>query len=280
MNIAIIGLGLIGGSLGLSLRKKGWDGEIRGYDLKKENMEEALSLGLVSSIHDSLETTVENADIAVVAVPVKSIPDVVVKISSISKQTIITDVGSVKDFVLKEIQKKIGNKYIKFVPGHPIAGTERSGPSAVEDDLFEGKKVILCQRGFEPVEKMWRFVGAEIEYLAPELHDRIFAAVSHLPHLVAYSLVDAIVMMEEEKDAFFRFVASGFKDFTRIASSDPVMWRDIFLANKKAILQSLIYFRNAIDKMEALIITENEKELEKLLAEAKSARDRAISRIR
>ncbi len=280
MIVTIIGLGLIGGSLGLSLKKRGWDGTIRGFDIDEETRSKALELGLVDEVFTTLEDSVEGADIAVVAVPVRKIPSIIVRIYQVSRNTIITDVGSVKGFIIRQVEKELGNRYVKYVPGHPIAGTEKSGPEAALEDLFEGKRVILCQRGFLPVEEMWKFVGAEIEYIDPETHDKIFVAVSHLPHLVAYALVDAIVQMEEEKDAFLNFVASGFKDFTRIASSDPVMWRDIFLTNKKAILQSLIFFRNAIDRLEALIITEDEERLEKNLADIKHARDRAISRLK
>ncbi len=280
MNVGIIGLGLIGGSLGLALKQRGWEGEIKGYDAKEVHGKKALELGIIDNLAGSLEELVEGADIVVVAVPVRAIPDLIVRVSSISREVIITDVGSVKSYILKEIQKRVGNRYIKYVPGHPIAGTEKSGPGAAEADLFEGKRVVLCQRGFREVEEMWETAGAIVEYLDPETHDKIFAAVSHLPHFVAYSLVEAIVMMEEEKDAFFRFVASGFRDFTRIASSDPVMWRDIFLTNKKAILQSLIFFRNALDKLESLIVMEDEEKLEELLRDIKEVRDRVIKGIK
>ena len=280
MDITIIGLGLIGGSLGLALKSRGWEGKIKGFDENPSHMDEALSLELVDEICQSLDDALEGSDIAVVAVPVKAIPDIVVHIADNFKNIIITDVGSVKKYVLDEISKKIGNRYIKFIPGHPIAGTEKSGPSAALSDLFVDRRVVLCDNRFEEIRRMWEFVGAKVEYLDPETHDKIFGAVSHLPHLVAYALVDAISMMEEEEDAFFRFVASGFRDFTRIASSDPVMWRDIFLTNKKSILQSLIFFRNAIDKLEAQIIMEDEENLEKQLAKAKETRDRAISRMK
>ncbi len=280
MDITIIGLGLIGGSLGLALKSRGWEGKIKGFDENPSHMDEALSLELVDEICQSLDDALEGSDIAVVAVPVKAIPDIVVHIADNFKNIIITDVGSVKKYILDEISKKIGNRYIKFIPGHPIAGTEKSGPSAALSDLFVDRRVVLCDNRFEEIRRMWEFVGAKVEYLDPETHDKIFGAVSHLPHLVAYALVDAISMMEEEEDAFFRFVASGFRDFTRIASSDPVMWRDIFLTNKKSILQSLIFFRNAIDKLEAQIIMEDEENLEKQLAKAKETRDRAISRMK
>jgi len=274
MDIGIIGLGLIGGSLGLSLKNRDWNGRIYGYDINNSYLNKAISLNIIDEKKEKLEDLVNTVSVVVIAVPVSRIAELIKNVAAINSKVIITDVGSVKDSIIKEIDSNIN-----YIPAHPIAGTENSGPEAAIKDLFSEKRIILCKKS-KIIEEMWTFTGGKIEFMDSKKHDTIFAAVSHLPHLIAYSIVDSIVELEEQNDAFFKYIASGFKDFTRIASSDPIMWSDVFIENRENLLFVLDYFKKSIEKLENKIKSHDKENLKNILKEVKMVRDSAIKEMK
>lgn len=244
--MAIIGVGLIGSSIALAARKNGLVDEIYLVDRKPEHRAKAKELKLGDEVFDDPESAIEFADLVILAVPVGQIGKVVEKIAPLLKAgTILTDVGSVKVAVDKAVRGHLP-KDVVWIPGHPIAGTEHSGPEAGFAELFEGRWHILTPReevSMEDTEKLaafWRGMGSDVDVMSPERHDRTMAITSHLPHLIAYTIVGTVAELEEETQSeVLKFSASGFRDFTRIAASDPIMWRDIFLNNKDAVLEML-----------------------------------------
>lgn len=267
--LAIIGVGLIGGSLARALREAGAVGSVVGIGRSRANLDEALSLGICDEITQDALEGVKGADMVFISVPVCAIPGVVAEIAPfLAPGCIVTDGGSVKTAIVRECEALIPAGCY-FVGGHPIAGTEHSGAAASFATLYRGKRCILTPTGhtnpaaLETVARLWRLTGADVCVMEPGHHDRIFAEISHLPHAVAYALVHAVGTADVEGENVLSYTAGGFRDFTRIASSDPVMWRDISLMNREALLASIDGFstslaelRNRIDRSDHAGLTE------------------------
>lgn len=277
--LAIIGVGLIGGSLARALRDTGHVREIVGFGRGLANLQRAIELGVVDRIETSLAAAVRAADMVVIATPVGSMSEVMSAIAPyLAPEAVVTDVGSVKGTVATAARAALGDKLPAFVPGHPIAGTERSGVDASFSSLFVGRRVVLTPlpetrpEALARVHAMWTAAGAEVVSMSVEHHDEVLAATSHLPHLLAYTLVDLLARLEDRREVF-AFAAGGFRDFTRIASSDPVMWRDIALGNQTAIVHMLKEFRGELDGLIKAVAAGDGATLQTVFARAKAARD-------
>ena len=280
--LAIIGIGLIGSSLSLALKQAGAVGQVTGYSRNRKNLEKGLELGVIDSYESSIEASVRDADIVVIAVPLGAMQAVFAELKpALNSTAIITDVGSAKGSVVAAAEAELGELFPRFVPGHPIAGTEKSGVEAGFASLYQNRRVILTPgRQTDPeaiatIEAMWRECGAIIEFLSVEHHDKVLAATSHLPHMLAYALVHYLSGLNDH-DEIFRFAAGGFRDFTRIASSDPVMWRDVCIANGDALVDLIRQYQQELDQVAAAISAEDADELLKLFGKAKSERDSLI----
>ncbi|MFP8965139.1 prephenate dehydrogenase/arogenate dehydrogenase family protein [Pokkaliibacter sp. CJK22405] len=278
-HILFIGLGLIGGSLALALKKKGTSSTLTGFDLKEENCQLALSRGAVDRIADSLESAVREATMIVLAVPVKAMESVLTQIAPFLKENVLlTDVGSTKGNLVSFSRRLFSPMPEGWVPGHPIAGAENSGMSAAKEDLFQRHKVILTPLPESSIEatsmirQVWEMAGAEVLEMAVEHHDEVLAATSHLPHLLAFSLVDTLAKDQENLD-IFRYAAGGFRDFTRIAASDPTMWHDIFLANKSSVLNVLDRFTDDLAVLRKAVETGDSLSMLGVFTRAKAARE-------
>ncbi|NTV94467.1 MAG: prephenate dehydrogenase/arogenate dehydrogenase family protein [Thiobacillus sp.] len=243
--LAILGVGLIGGSLALALKQAGRVGRVVGYGRGRANLDEALALGVIDEIAASPEAAVAGADRVLLAMPVGAMAATFVRIAPhLADHALVTDAGSTKQDVIAAARAGLGARIARFVPGHPIAGAEKSGAAAASGDLYVGRNVILtplpenAPDDVAAIADLWRACGAQIAEMSPVEHDLIFAAVSHLPHLAAFALVDELAG-RPEAELFFRHAGSGFRDFTRIAGSSPAMWRDIALANRQALVAEL-----------------------------------------
>lgn len=278
--LCIIGVGLIGGSLARALRQAGQCKEIIGCSRNTAHLQQAVELGVIDRFTTQMSEAVIDADMVVVAVPLGTTASVFAAIcETLAPNAIITDVGSVKGSVVTTAQQHLGQHLPRFVPAHPIAGTEKSGVAASFASLFERHQVILTplpeteEQAVEKVTTMWTYTGAQVIKMSVAHHDEILAATSHLPHLLAYSLVDTLATMEDRIEVF-RFAASGFRDFTRIASSDPQMWHDICLTNQTAILEALARFSGDLDKLTKAIRQQDGQTIKEIFTRAKVARDR------
>jgi len=283
LRVAIAGVGLIGGSLARALKAAGAAREIIGFSRHAGSLDEALALGVIDRGETAAEA-VGPVDVLVLATPVRAMPGVLERFAPcLDEQTVVTDVGSVKRFVCEAARRQLGEAQRRFVPAHPIAGTERAGVAASFAALFEHRTVILTPGpetdagAVETVAGLWRVAGASVISMSAERHDALLAATSHLPHMVAYALVSCLARHPEAEE-LFDLAAAGFYDFTRIASSDPVMWRDIGLTNSGPLLESLKTFRTELDSLiEALEGADGER-LQQTFAAAKRARDVGLAR--
>ena len=277
--VAIIGGGLIGTSLSLSIKKNNLCDVIKVYDSNievRKKLKERLS---PNEIYESLEDTVFDADLVVLCIPVGSMKEVAKSISKLLKDgCILTDTGSTKNSVIKDVKPYIGQN-IWFIPSHPLAGTENSGPEAGFPELFKGKYWVIVPYYSIPNEVMDNFSkflsgsGAITEIMKPEYHDKILAITSHLPHLIAYTIVGTATDLEDQtKYDVVRFSATGFRDFTRIASSDPIMWRDVFLNNKGAVLEMLQRFTEDLTYLQRAIRWAEGDKLEDLFTKTREIR--------
>lgn len=278
-HLSIIGVGLIGGSLALALKKAGVVEQVTGYARSAAVREEALALGIIDNAADTMAEAVADADVVFVAVPMGAMQSVFEQMAPhLKPQTIITDGGSAKQQVVDAARSALGKAFERFVPGHPIAGTEKSGPSAAFAELYQQHRVVLTpvaetdKAALEKVHNMWRQVGADVFEMTIEHHDSILAATSHLPHLLAFNLVNLLAQREDCNEVL-RYAAGGFRDFSRIASSDAVMWRDICLGNRGAILELLQQYRNGLDLIEKAIREDDGNYLIDIFGRAKQARD-------
>ncbi len=251
-NLSVVGLGLIGGSVALGARERGLARRITAFDTRPEMLEQARAAGVVDRAATSLKSAVRGADLIILAVPVLSIAPLAMEAHALAPRTaVITDVGSTKGTVTAALAA-LPRGGPAFVGGHPIAGTENSGFAAARGDLFEGAPFILTptprtgKRAAALVERFWTGLGSRVYRLSPAEHDRLFALISHLPHLVAYALVGAVYGGVGDAEAIARFSGGGFRDYTRIAASDPVMWRDICLDNREQILHALGLLENEL----------------------------------
>lgn len=276
--IAIFGVGLIGGSFALALKRARAVAHVTGVGRSMASLQHAQELGIIDSIAVDVADAVNGADLVLVSAPVAQTEAILASIKPhLQPGTVVTDAGSTKSDVVAAARKALGGKIAQFVPGHPIAGRELNGPEAAIPDLYIGKKAILTrlpentQADIERVAAAWKHCGAIIHHLTPEDHDRVFAAVSHLPHLLAYALVDDIAR-KPHADLLFQYAASGFRDFTRISGSSPEMWRDISLANQSALLAELDSYMAQLAHMRALLAAGDGKALEAIYANAQHAR--------
>lgn len=283
--VVLIGVGLIGGSFALSLKKAQAVTHIVGLDRHLTSLEAARRLGLIDSFTDDIASAVIDADLIVIATPVAQTTKILSAIyPHLQGHTIVSDVGSTKADVVLAARNSLREKIAQFVPAHPIAGREKNGPEAAIDDLYIGKKVVITRleentdRTVELLAQAWRTCGAIIHHLSPKEHDQVFASVSHLPHLLAYALVDDIAA-KPHADRLFQYAASGFRDFTRIAGSSPEMWRDISLANRDAILEELDSYSVKLNQLRASLVASDSEALEAIYSRAQTARINWISAI-
>lgn len=277
--IGIVGLGLIGGSLALALREAEFVREVWAWDAQSEALETGQARGVIDRAAFSLEELMGTVDIAILAAPVVACGELLpMMMRHRGESTVVTDVASVKGVLCESLEHQDAKNAPFFVPGHPIAGSERSGVSAARGDLFRQHRVILTpleltqDRAIAAVRCMWEAAGAEVSIMDVAEHDAVLAATSHLPHMLAYALVDALTHASHRED-IFRFAAGGFRDFTRIASSDPVMWRDVALTNGSAILQALDAFEAHLLRLREAIESGDAEFLETTFRTAKTARD-------
>ena len=272
-------MGLIGGSVALALKKAGLATHIVGIGRTEKSLNEALDLGVIDSVETNIEAAIQEADLILIAAPVAQTTAILQSIKPhLNKQTVITDAGSTKVDVMACAKTVLGAQFNQFVGGHPIAGAEKSGVSAAMPDLYVGKNVVLTPtsetnlNAVASVTKLWQACGADVSEMTAETHDGIFAAVSHLPHLLAFALVDDIASRPNAAQ-LFSFAASGFRDFTRIAGSHPEMWRDISLANKAALLSELTAFQLELSQLKQLLEHEDGAGLQALFQRASVARN-------
>lgn len=278
--LAIIGVGLIGGSLARVLRQKKACGHIIGFGRNTTHLQAAVNLGVIDEYSLTVASAVRDADVVVLATPLKTTEPLLRSMRGyLSSDVIVTDVGSTKGSVVDAARLTLDDLFPRFVPGHPIAGKEKSGVEASDASLFNSRRVILTPlpetsvQALEKITLMWEIAGAEVVQLDVEKHDEILAATSHLPHMLAYALVDCLAGMQE-RDEIFRFAAGGFADFSRIASSNPQMWHDICFANRKQLLNVLDIFNEYLTDIKTAIFNENSNELLEIFTRAKQTRDR------
>jgi prephenate dehydrogenase len=277
--ICIIGTGLIGGSLALALRQAGFCREIVGAGRTEDTLIKAVELGVINRYETDIPQAVAGADIVVVCVPLGAMRAVFEQIDAgRNERTIVTDAGSAKQSVLRDAEAVFGSDMQHFVAGHPIAGTEQSGVGAAFSTLYQQRRVILTPTeetsaaALDRVRAMWQAAGAEVETMSAEHHDLVLAGTSHLPHLLAFGLVDCLNNLEDI-DEIFRFAAGGFRDFTRIASSDPVMWRDICLSNRDQVMVMMKRYRDEMTKIYRALEQNDGEKLKQVFERAKRVRD-------
>ena len=281
--IAIIGLGLIGGSIGLAVKRFSNEIHLQGFAKSDLTVKTALSRGLVSEAYLDLSQINRDIDLVILATPLSSFASIVKEISPKLKDgCVITDTGSAKSKVIIEIEDILPES-IHFVPGHPIAGTEMSGPEAGFADLFDNRWCVLTPSKRTNLDKLndvkafWENLGAMVEIMDPEYHDKVLAITSHIPHLIAYNIVGtANDLANVNKKEVVKYSAGGFRDFTRIAASDPIMWRDIFINNSDAVLEMLDYFSSDLDKLKAAIEDNDYEYLENFFKKTRNVRKNII----
>jgi len=278
--LVIVGVGLIGGSFALALKQAGAVGRTLGVGRGGRNIRRAMELGIIDAIGAADAATFADADLVLLAVPVGQMRPVMRAIAPLlGAKTVVSDAGSTKEDVVALARRELKAALSRFVPGHPIAGTEKSGAEAAFAGLYRGRRVVLTPlKGTEPgalalVRSAWERCGASVSELPPKEHDQMLAAVSHLPHVLAYALVDQVARHKNAK-RLFSFAAGGFRDFTRIASSHPEMWRDICLANRKALLAELKRYGGELEHVKRMLERGDANALEALFSRARGARER------
>lgn len=277
--LVVVGLGLIGGSFAKGLRASGLCREVVGVDLNPISRARAVELGVTDRCEADLAQACVGADVIQLAVPILAMERVLGQLANLDLgNAIITDVGSAKGTIVRAAQSALPYHLARLVPAHPIAGSERSGVEASNGALFQRHKVILTPLAeTEPaalalVDTLWRALGADVEHMDVERHDEVLAATSHLPHLLAFNLVDSLARRDESLE-IFRYAAGGFRDFTRIAGSDPVMWHDIFQANRDAVLRQLDAYRADLDALRQAVEARDSEELLGVFKRARTARE-------
>lgn len=280
--LCIIGVGLIGGSVARAAREHGLAATIVGVDAGAANLERALAAGVIDQACANVAAGAAGADLVLIAVPVGAVPGVLRELRGVwSNQAVYTDAGSTKADIVAAVEQVFDMLPANFVPGHPIAGAERSGVEASRADLYLGKRVILTPlehtdaAATERVEALWRGIGARVSRMTPAHHDEVLAATSHLPHVLAFVLTD-MLGRKDEKQEIFQYAAGGFRDFTRIASSDPRMWLDICLANRREIVPLIEQYREALQAAARLIEQGKAEQLHALFTQARGARQRFL----
>jgi len=280
--LAVIGVGLIGGSLARALRAAGAVDQVIGYGRSVTNLERARELGVIDRYAQDPAQAVQDADLVFIAVPLGAMRDIFAAIKGrLRDDAVVTDGGSVKGSVVTDAQAVFGAVPTRLVPGHPIAGTEQSGVEASFPTLYRDRCVILTPlpatdpEALDRVTRMWRSCGAQVTNMDVTHHDQVLAATSHLPHMLAFGLVDALARLREN-DEIFRYAAGGFRDFTRIASSDPTMWRDICIANREQLGKVLRQFGDEMLDLAATIHRGDGDHLLEIFRRAKDARNRYV----
>lgn len=279
--LCIVGVGLIGGSLARAVRAAGATGEIVGHGRQQAHLDRAVELGVIDRGSTHLAEAVSDADLVVLATPLGAMRGLFATLREhLATDCVITDVGSSKGSVVADARAELSpEQFGRFVPGHPIAGTEKSGVEAAFATLFQERRVILTPLEENPpaavarVRALWEAAGSTVNEMNIEHHDMVLAATSHLPHMLAYTLVDTLARMHD-KDEIFGYAAGGFRDFTRIASSDPVMWRDVCLANRDAILDMITRFQADLALLAGAIRDGDQALISDVFERAKRARDR------
>ncbi|MDG9928877.1 MULTISPECIES: bifunctional prephenate dehydrogenase/3-phosphoshikimate 1-carboxyvinyltransferase [unclassified Pseudomonas] len=277
--LVVVGLGLIGGSFAKGIREKRLFDEVVGVDLDPESRRLAVELGVVDRCETELAAACQGAAVIQLAVPILAMEKVLAQLARLDLGgAVLTDVGSAKGNVVRAARLAFDGRVERFVPGHPIAGSEESGVEASNAELFRRHKVILTPHestdaaALALVDGLWRALGADVEHMEVEHHDQVLAATSHLPHLLAFTLVDSLAKRSENLE-IFRYAAGGFRDFTRIAGSDPVMWHDIFLANREAVLRTLDAFRDDLDALRGAVDAGDGHQLLGVFTRARHARE-------
>ncbi|MBL0208105.1 MAG: prephenate dehydrogenase/arogenate dehydrogenase family protein [Propionivibrio sp.] len=276
--VVVFGVGLIGGSFALGLKATEQVDEVVGFGRSLATLKQALDLGIIDRVGANAGQEVADADLVLIASPVGQMPEIMARIAPyLGAQTVVTDGGSTKMDVVASAREHFGDKIGQFVPAHPIAGAENSGAAAARADLYREKKVVLTPLpentvlNVARVRSAWEWCGAQVHELSPSAHDRIFAAVSHLPHLLSFALVYDLAV-REDCDQFFSYAASGFRDFSRISASHPEMWRDICLANRQALLEELDRYRAHLDVLRDALDKGDGDVLERTFDVARKAR--------
>lgn len=277
--LVIVGVGLIGGSFSLALKQAGLVAHVTGVGRSQANLQRALQLGVIDSIGSDIGSAARDADLVLLAVPVGQMGDIMRQLAPVlSPHAIVSDAGSTKQDVVALARQELAAHLPRFIPAHPIAGAEKSGAAAAMPDLYRNRNLVLTPLpenrpdALLTVRRLWEACGARVREMTPQQHDGVFAAVSHLPHLLAFALVDAIANKDDAEQCF-QFAASGFRDFTRIASSSPEMWRDISLANRDALLHELDSYAQQLQRLRLLLQQSDSQGLLDLFAHARSARD-------
>ncbi|HXY54808.1 MAG TPA: prephenate dehydrogenase/arogenate dehydrogenase family protein [Nitrospirota bacterium] len=277
-NVTIIGVGLIGGSLAKVLRTTGLAGSITGAGRSRETLDLALRLGVIDRIGESTARAVEGADLVVLASPVGTFEKVSRELGPhLSKRAILTDVGSVKGELVRKIEAHVPAG-AHYVPGHPIAGKEKFGVSEASDALFRGSKCILTPtqktdpQALDTVKEMWKAAGANVIVMDPDVHDKVFAAVSHMPHVAAFAMMSAVADLNTGVEEYISYSGAGFRDFTRIAASSPEIWRDICLMNRENIVQMIERYQISLNRFKQDILEGDGKRLEEDLTAASDMR--------
>ncbi len=276
--IVIFGVGLIGGSFAMALHKARAVGSVVGFGRSALPLAQSLQLGVIDRIGKDMAAELGDADLVMLATPVGQMAELMTRIAPhLGAQTLVTDGGSTKSDVVRAAYANLGGRVAQFVPAHPIAGAEQSGATAARSDLFQWKKVVLTplpENSAESVARVrhaWELCGAMVSELTPAQHDEVFAAVSHLPHLLSFALVHDLAQ-RENRDVLLSFAASGFRDFTRIAASSPEMWRDICLSNRDALLKELQIYIAELNQMSAALEAGDAEKLEQTFRGAQQLR--------
>ncbi|MGA7594659.1 MAG: prephenate dehydrogenase/arogenate dehydrogenase family protein [Gallionella sp.] len=276
--VVVFGVGLIGGSFALALRKANAVKSVIGFGRSEQTLVQAKQLGIIDRIGKDIAAEVADADLVVLATPVGQMTELMARIAPhLGPQTIVTDAGSTKLEVVREAYSQLGGRAAQFVPAHPIAGAELSGAMAARSDLFQWKKVVLTPLpensavAVDRVRRAWEQCGAMVSTMTPEQHDEVFAVVSHLPHLLSFALVHDIAQ-RDNRDLLLSFAASGFRDFTRIAASSPEMWRDICIGNRDALLAELQTYIAELNRLSAALAAGDAKQLEQTFLSARTLR--------
>ena len=285
--LCLIGVGLIGGSIAKAARKQGIVDSIVAYGDEDHlaNLQQALDLGVIDSFTADIALALENADLVIIATPVGAFHAVAqLLLPHWSSHCIYTDVGSTKTSVVEAFCDVFGYVPVNFIPAHPIAGAERSGVAAARDDLFLGRRLIITPMtnsdslAISHVSQFWHSIGSSVSTMSVDHHDMVLAATSHLPHVLAFALVAMLGRKDEQKE-IFKYAAGGFKDFSRIASSDPTMWQDICLANKQHIIPLIQQLKTELSSIEVLITNNQATELFETFTYARDARQRFLDQL-
>jgi prephenate dehydrogenase len=281
--LVVVGVGLIGGSFAAALRQAGAVREVAGLGRTRAALARAQAVGLIDAAHDDPAEALRDADLVMLAMPVGATQAALARIAPhLGPDTFVTDAGSTKSDVIAAARATLGDAFARFVPGHPIAGAEKSGPDAANAELFRGRKTVLTpvdgtsRAGVDRVRALWEACGADVREMSPQAHDAVFATVSHLPHVLAYALVHEVAS-QPDSATFFEYAAGGFRDFTRIASSHPAMWRDICVANRVELGRQLERYRATLDRLQQLVDAGDGAALEAVFVHAREAREHWIA---